>query len=188
MFVLYDAAHAVMIGSIVSGVIAVLWLVFRAYHNYRISTSQLYASRHRRARLLVSAPALVLVVALLSGGLTWFIGQTRVSKTTVGALVDQGRTTNEAGLRTEAEVFRTTVSTTVYYRLPGNSPVANWVNQIGKYLLHENVDVDVQVANTVTLISQLRVPRRQRSIKIVAPLRLSCRRQLLEPTSTLSAV
>jgi hypothetical protein len=34
----------------------------------------------------------------------------------------------------------------VYYRLPGNSPVANWVNQIGKYLLHENVDVDVQVA------------------------------------------
>ena len=138
MFVLYDAAHAVMIGSIVSGVIAVLWLVFRAYHNYRISTSQLYASRHRRARLLVSAPALVLVVALLLGGLTWFIGQTRVSKTTVGALVDQGRTTNEAGLRTEAEVFRTTVSTTVYYRLPGNSPVANWVNQIGKYLLHEN--------------------------------------------------
>jgi hypothetical protein len=135
-----------MIGSIVSGVIAVLWLVFRAYRNYRISTSQLYASRHRRARLLVSAPALVLVVALLLGGLTWFIGQTRVSKTTVGALVDQGRTTNEAGLRTEAEVFRTTVSTTVYYRLPGNSPVANWVNQIGKYLLHENVDVDVQVA------------------------------------------
>jgi len=146
MFVLYDAAHAVMIGSIVSGFIAVLWLVFRAYHNHRISTSQLYASRHRRARLLVSAPALVLAVALLLGGLTWFIGQTRVSKTTVGHLVDQGRTTNEAGLRTEAEIFRTTVSTTVYYRLPGNSPVANWLNQIGRYLLHENEDVDVQVA------------------------------------------
>lgn len=146
MFVLYDAARAVMTGSIVSGIIAVLWLVFRAYHNHRISTSQVYASRHRRARLLVSAPAFVLVVALLLGCLTWFIGQTRVSKTTVGDLVDQGRTTNEAGLRTEAEVFRTTVSTTVYYRLPGNSPVANWLNQIGRYLLHENEDVDVQVA------------------------------------------
>jgi hypothetical protein len=146
VFVLYDAARAVITGSIVSGIIAVLWLVFRAYHNHRISTSQVYASRHRRARLLVSAPAFVLVVALLLGCLTWFIGQTRVSKTTVGDLVDQGRTTNEAGLRTEAEVFRTTVSTTVYYRLPGNSPVANWLNQIGRYLLHENEDVDVQVA------------------------------------------
>jgi hypothetical protein len=34
----------------------------------------------------------------------------------------------------------------VYYRLPGDSSVSNFVNQIGKYLLHENEAVDVQVA------------------------------------------
>lgn len=146
MFVLYGAAHALMIGSIVAGAVAVLWLVSRAFHNYRISTDPLYASHHRRARLLISAPSLVLVAALLFGGLTWFFGQTRVSKTTVGTIVDQGRTRDEAGLRTEAEVFRTTVSTIVYYRLPGDSPVINWLNQTAKYLLHEKKDVDVQVA------------------------------------------
>ena len=95
MFDLYGAAHALMVGSMVAGVVAVLWLVFRACHNYFISSNQLYASRHRRARLLVSAPSFVLVVALFFGGLTWFIGQTRVSRTTVGAVVDQGRTLNE---------------------------------------------------------------------------------------------
>lgn len=146
MFALYGAAHALMIGSMVAGVMAVLWLVFRACHNFRISTNQLYASRHRRARLLVSAPSLVLVAALLCGGLTWFIGQTRISETTVGAIVDQGRTRGEAGLRTEAEVFRTTVSTVVYYRLPGDSPTVSWLNQTAKYLFHEKKDVDVQVA------------------------------------------
>ena len=83
---------------------------------------------------------------MLLGGLTWFIGQTRVSRTTVGAIVDQGRTLNEAGLRTESEVFRTTVNTIVYYRLPFDSPVVNWLNQTGKYLVHEKKDVDVQVA------------------------------------------
>jgi hypothetical protein len=88
----------------------------------------------------------VLVVALLLGGLTWFIGQTRVSRTTVGAIIDQGRTRNEAGLRTEAEVFHTTVSTIVYYRLPVDAPVVNWLNQSAKYLVHEKKDVDVQVA------------------------------------------
>jgi hypothetical protein len=143
---LYGAAHALMIGSMVAGVVAVLWLVFRACHNYRVSTNELYASRHRRARLLVSAPSFVLAVALFFSGLTWFIGQTRVSRTTVGAMVDQGRTLNEAGLRTESEVFRTTVSTIVYYRLPVDSPVVNWLNQTGKYLIHEKKDVDVQVA------------------------------------------
>lgn len=146
MFMLYGAAHALMIGSMVAGGLAVLWLVFRACHNYRVSTNELYASGHRRARLLVSAPSFVLVVALLFSSLTWFIGQTRVSRTTVGAIVDQGRTLNEAGLRTESEVFRTTVSTIVYYRLPVDSPVVNWLNQTGKYLVHEKKDVDVQVA------------------------------------------
>ena len=146
MFMLYGAAHALMIGSLVAGAVAVLWLVFRACHNYRVSTNELYASRHRRARLLVSAPSFVLVVALFFSGLTWFIGQTRVSRTTVGAIVDQGRTLNEAGLRTESEVFRTTVNTIVYYRLPFNSPAVNWLNQTGKYLIHEKKDVDVQVA------------------------------------------
>jgi hypothetical protein len=143
---LYGAAHALMIGSMVAGGLAVLWLVFRACHNYRVSTNELYASRNRRARLLVSAPSFVLVVALLVSGLTWFIGQTRVSRTTVGAIVDQGRTVNEAGLRTESEVFRTSVSTIVYYRLPVDSPVVNWLNQTGKYLVHEKKGVDVQVA------------------------------------------
>jgi len=142
----YGAAHALMVGSMVAGVVAVLWLVVRAGHNYFISSNQRYASRHRRARLLVSAPSFVLVVALFLGGLTWFIGQTRVSRTTVGAIVDQGRTLNEAGLRTEAEVFRTTVSTIVYYRLPVDSPVVSWLNQTAKYLVHEKKDVDVQVA------------------------------------------
>jgi hypothetical protein len=146
VFVLYDAAHALIIGSVVAGALAVLWLAFRAYNNYRITTDHLYANRHRRARLLISAPSFVLVVALLAGGAAWFIGQTRVSQTTVGAIADQGRTSNEAGLRTEAEVYRTTVTTTVYYRLPGTSSTANLVNQIGKYLLHEDEDVDVQVA------------------------------------------
>ena len=146
MFDLYGAAHALMVGSMVAGIVAVLWLVFRACHNYFISSNQLYASRHRRARLLVSVPSFVLVVALFLGGLTWFIGQTRVSKTTVGAIVDQGRTVNEAGLRTEAEVFGTTVSTIVYYRLPVDSPVVNWLNQTAKYLVHGKKDVDVQVA------------------------------------------
>src|SRR6516162_3654230 len=142
MFVLYGAAHALMIGSIIAGIIAALWLIFRACNNYRISTDQPYASRHRRARLLVSAPSLVLVAALLLGGLTWFIGQTRVSTTTVGTIVDQGRTANEAGLRTEAEVFQTTVSRIVYYTLPGDSAAVKWL----KYLLHEKEDVNVQVA------------------------------------------
>ena len=146
MFDPYGAAHALMVGSMVAGVVAVLWLVVRAGHNYFISSNQRYASRHRRARLLVSAPSFVLVVALFLGGLTWFIGQTRVSRTTVGAIVDQGRTLNEAGLRTEAEVFRTTVSTIVYYRLPVDSPVVSWLNQTAKYLVHEKKDVDVQVA------------------------------------------
>jgi len=146
VFYLYGAAHALMVGSIVAGVVAVLWLVFRACHNYFIWSNQLYASRHRRARLLVSAPSFVLVVALFFAGLTWFIGQTRVSRTTVGAIADQGRTLNEAGLRTEAEVFGTTVSTIVYYRLPVDSPVVNWLNQTAKYLVHEKKDVDVQVA------------------------------------------
>jgi uncharacterized BrkB/YihY/UPF0761 family membrane protein len=150
VFVLYGAAHALMIGSMIAGVVAVLWLVFRACHNYRISTNQLYASRHRRARLLVSAPAVVLVAALLFSGLTWFIGQTRISRTTVGAIADQGRTLYEAGLRTEAEVFRTTVSTMVYYRLPGDSPVVNWLNQTAKYLVHEKTDVDVRVAGRLS--------------------------------------
>lgn len=143
---LYGAAHALMIASMVAGAVAALWLILRAYHNYRVSTNELYASRHRRAHLLVSTPAFVLVVALLFSGLTWFIGQTRVSRTTVGAIVDQGRTLNEAGLRTESEVFGGTVSTIVYYRLPIDSPVVNWLNQTGKYLVHEKKDVDVQVA------------------------------------------
>jgi hypothetical protein len=146
VFDLYGAAHALMVGSMVTGVVAVLWLVFRACHNYYISSNELYASRHRRARLLVSAPSFVLMVALFFSGLTWFIGQTRVSRTTVGAIVDQGRTLNEAGLRTEAEVFGTTVSTIVYYRLPVDSPVVNWFNQAAKYLVHEKKDVGVQVA------------------------------------------
>ena len=146
MFDPYGAAHALMVGSMVAGVVAVLWLVLRAGHNYTISTNELYASSHRRARLLVSAPSFVLVVALLLGGLTWFIGQTRVSRTTVGAVIDQGRTFNEAGLRTEAEVFHTTVSTIVYYRLPVDSQVVNWLNRSAKYLVHEKKDVDVQVA------------------------------------------
>jgi hypothetical protein len=144
--VLYGAAHTLMTGSRVAGVMAVLWLLFRAYHNYRISTNRMYASRHRRARLLVSAPSLVLVIALLLGGLSWFIGQTRISRTTVGAIIDQGRTLNEAGLRTEAEVFRTTVNTLVYYKLPGDSPAINWLNQAAKDLLYEKIGVDVQVA------------------------------------------
>jgi hypothetical protein len=146
VFVLYSAARALMIGSVVAGALAVLWLVFRAYYNYRISADQLYASRHRRARLLISAPSCVLVIALLFGSFAWFIGQTRVSRTTVGAIADQGRTSNEAGLRTEAEVYRTTVSTTVYYRLPGDSSAANFINQLAKNLVHENENVDVQVA------------------------------------------
>lgn len=146
MFVLYGAAHALMIGSIAAGAVAVLWLVFRAYHNCRMSANQVNARRHRRARLLVSAPSLVLVVALLLDGLTWFIGQTRISRTTVGALVDQGRTLNQAGLRTEAEVFHISVSTMVYYRLPGDSPVINMLDQAAKSLIYEKETVDVRVA------------------------------------------
>ena len=146
MVLLYGAAHALMTGSIVAGVMAVLWLLFRAYRNYSISTNKVYARRHRRARLLVSVPSLVLVVALLIGALSWLIGQTRISRTTVGAIVDQGRTLNEAGLRTEAEVFRITVSTKVYYKLPGDSPVVSWLNQAAKDLLYEKEDADVQVA------------------------------------------
>jgi hypothetical protein len=91
-------------------------------------------------------PSLVLAIALLLSGLSWLIGETRVSRTTVGAIVDQGRTLNEAGLRTEAEVFRTTVSTIVYYKLPGDSPVISWLNQAAKDLLYEKEDADIQVA------------------------------------------
>jgi hypothetical protein len=125
---------------------AVLWLVLRGYHNARMAANQAYARRHRRARLLFGAPSVVLVVALLLGGLSWYIGQTRISRTTVGALVDQGRTLNQAGLRTEAEVFQTTVSTEVYYRLPGDSTVINTINQAAKSLIYEKTNVDVQVA------------------------------------------
>ncbi len=146
MFVLYGAAHALMTGSIAAMAVAVLWLVFRGYHNYRMAANQAYAQRHRRARLLFSAPSFVLVVALLLGGLSLFIGQTRISRTTVGALVDQGRTLNQAGLRTEAEVFQTTASTEVYYRLPGDSPVIKTLNQAAKSIIYEKTDVDVQVA------------------------------------------
>jgi hypothetical protein len=146
VFLLYGAAHALLVGSIVAGGMAVLWLVVRACRNYRISTNRVYASRHRRERLLISAPSFVLVAALLLSCVAWFIGQTRVSTTTVGAMADEGRTTNQAGLRTEAEVYQATVTTTVYYRLPGNSSISNFVNQIGKYLLHENEAVGVQVA------------------------------------------
>jgi len=187
VFDLYGAAHALMVGSMVAGIVAVLWLVFRACHNYFISSNQLYASRHRRARLLVSAPSFVLVVALFFGGLTWFIGQTRVSKTTVGAIVDQGRTVNEAGLRTEAEVFGTTVSTIVYYRLRVDSPVVNWLNQTANISFMKRKTWTSRLRSTATSTSPPRVPQRRRSIEVVAPLRLSCRRQLLEPTSTLSA-
>jgi hypothetical protein len=146
MFVVYGAAHELVIGSIAAGAVAVLWLVSRAYHNSRMPANQAYATRHRRARLLVSAPSLVLVVALLLGGLAWFIGQTRISTTTVGALVDQGRTLDQAGLRTEAEVFHITVSTVVHYRLPGDSPVINMLDQAAKSLIYEKKNVDVQVA------------------------------------------
>ena len=134
LFVLYGAAHVLMIASIAAGAAAMLWLVFRAVP----------ARRHRKARLL--APSVVLVVALLLGGLTWFIGQTRISRTTVGALTDQGRTLNQAGLRTEAEVFHITVSTVVYYRLPGNSTAISMLNQAAKYLIYEKKNVNVQVA------------------------------------------
>ena len=143
---LYGAAHALMIGSIVAGAVAVLWLVLRSYHNYRTPSNQVYTRRHRKARLLVSAPSLVLVVALLLGGSAWFIGQTRVSRTTVEALVDQGRTLNQAGLRTEAEVFHVTVSTVVYFRLPGDSTIVSAIDRAAKYLIYEKEDVDVQVA------------------------------------------
>jgi len=136
MFLFYGAAHALMIGSIAAATVAVLWLVFRAA----------YARRHPKARLLVSVPSLVLVVAMLLGGLAWFIGQTRISRTTVGALVDQGRTVNQAGLQTEAEVFHITVSTVVYFRLPGDSSVISVLNQAAKYLIYEKEAVDVQVA------------------------------------------
>ncbi len=146
MFVLYDAAHAVLIGCVIVGALAVVWLAVRVYHNYRVSVDRQYSGRYRRARLLLSAPAVLLVGALLVGTAAWFVGTTRVSKTTVGAIVDQGRTSNDAGLRTEAEVYSATVTTTVYYQLPGNSPTANFVNSIGKYLLHENQNVNVQVA------------------------------------------
>lgn len=146
MFLLYGAAHALLIGSIAAGSMAVLWLAVRAYRNYRISTNRFYASRYRRARLLISTPSVVLAAAVLLGSVAWFIGQTRVSATTVGALADEGRTTDQAGLRTEAEVYQTTVTTTVYYRLPGNSSVSNFLNQIGKYLLHQDEAIDVQVA------------------------------------------
>jgi hypothetical protein len=146
VFLIYDAAHAFFIASVLVGILAVIWLAFRAYQNYRISTDQPYADRHRRARLLVSVPSVVLVIALFFGCIAWFIGQTRVSKTTVGALVDQGRTSGQAGLRTEAEVYKTTVNTTVYYRLPGDSSAANFLNKIGQYLLHQDDAVGVQVA------------------------------------------
>jgi hypothetical protein len=146
VFLLYDTAHAILIASVVVGALAVLWLAFRAYQNYRISADQLYADRHRRERLLLSVPSVVLVIALFFGCIAWFIGQTRVSKTTVGALVDQGRTSGQAGLRTEAEVYKTTVETTVYYQLPGDSSTANFLNKIGQYLLHQDDAVDVQVA------------------------------------------
>jgi hypothetical protein len=62
------------------------------------------------------------------------------------ALIDQGRTLNQAGLQTEAEVFHITVSTVVYYRLPGDSTVISRLNQAAKYLIYEKKDVDVQVA------------------------------------------
>jgi hypothetical protein len=146
VFLLYDAAHALMVACVVVGILAAAWLAYRAYSNYRISTDRAYADRHRRSRLLISAPAFVLVVALAFGSLGWFFGQTKVTRTTVGAITDQGRTSNDAGLRTEAEVYKTSVNTTVYYQLPGNSAAANLINQIGKYLLHEDQAVDVQVA------------------------------------------
>jgi len=149
VFDLYGAAHAVMAASVAAGAAAVLWLVVRAGRTYLmplVPPDQLDAGRRRRARLLVSAPSLVLVAALVVGGFAWFTGQTRVSRTTVGAIADQGRTRDQAGLRTEAEVFGTTVTTIVYYRLPVDSPAVNWLNQTGKYLIHEKKDVDVQVA------------------------------------------
>lgn len=146
MFVLYGPAHTLMVGSIAAGSAAVLWLVYRGYRNVRMSANQAYARRHRRARLLLSAPSLVLVAALLLGGLSWFIGQTRISRTTVGALADQGRTLNQAGLRTEAEVYHTTVSTEVYYRLPGDSPFVKTLDQAAKSLIYEKVTVNAQVA------------------------------------------
>jgi len=145
MFVVYDAAHVLLIGSIVAAAVAAGWLAIRVWQNHRIWPDQ-PGARRRRARLLFSVPSFVLVAAVLVGSVAWFIGQTRVSVTTVGSLVDQGRTTGQAGLRTEAEVYQTTVTTTVYYRLPGNSPTADFVNKVGQYLLHQNESVGVQVA------------------------------------------
>jgi hypothetical protein len=143
--VVYGAAHVLWIGSIVAAAIAAGWLILRVWRNYRIWPDQAFA-RRRRARLLFSVPSLVLVAAIVVGSAAWFIGLTRVTTTTVGSLLDQGRTSNQAGLRTEAEVYQTTVTTTVYYRLPGNSPVTDFVNQIGQYLLHQDQSVGVQVA------------------------------------------
>jgi hypothetical protein len=145
VFVVYGAAHVLWIGSIVAAAIAAGWLGLRAWRNYWIWPDQPFA-RRRRARLLLSVPSFVLVAAILVGSVAWFIGLTRVTTTTVGSLLDQGRTSGQAGLRTEAEVYQTTVTTTVYYRLPGSSPVTDFVNQIGQYLLHQNQSVGVQVA------------------------------------------
>jgi hypothetical protein len=145
MFVVYDAAHVLLIGSIVAAVIAVVWLAVRAWRNHQIWPDEPYA-RRRRARLLFSVPSVMLAAALLVGSVAWFIGQTRVTTTTVGSLVDQGRTTGQAGLRTEAEVYQTSVTTTVYYRLPGNSSITDFMNQVGRYLLHQDETVGVQVA------------------------------------------
>lgn len=145
MFVVYGAAHMLWIGSIVVAAVAAAWLAWRVWRVRRIWPDQPLA-RRRRARLLFSTPSLVLVAAMVVGSVAWFIGLTRVTTTTVGSLLDQGRTTNQAGLRTEAEVYQTTVTTTVYYRLPGNSQVTGFMNQVGQYLLHQNQSVGVQVA------------------------------------------
>lgn len=145
MSVVYGAAHALWIGSIAAAAVAAAWLAGRAWRNYRIWPDQPFA-RRRRARLLLSVPSFVLVAAIVVGSVAWFIGLTRVTTTTVGSLLDQGRTTNQAGLRTEAELYQTTVTTTVYYRLPGGSPVTDFMNQVGHYLLHQNQSVGVQVA------------------------------------------
>jgi hypothetical protein len=141
---LYGVAHAALILGIVGACSGAIWFGWVLWYNHTVRTEP--GPGRRRRRLRWRLPIALLLAAALLIGFGSYLGQTRVSVTTVGALFNQGRTEDQAGLRTEAEIYKTTVATTVYFKLlPGGTPSSNLINKVTKYLTEETTDVDVEV-------------------------------------------